>query len=77
MLKIIEIRTKRTAAVVGIKDGEIEVLECTNFRNCKIQGVVEGNLSDGCPHFCYIIVAAKKHAKGLKADTTIKILRRF
>ncbi len=73
MLKIFEIRVGRISAVVGIKDDEVEVLECSNYTNCKIQGVVTGNLSDGCPRFCPVIVAAKKHER--RKNATVRILK--
>ena len=63
MFKIFEVKAGRISAVVGVKDDEVEVLECSNYVNCKIQGVVTGNLNDGCPRFCPVFVAAKKYRR--------------
>ncbi len=70
---ILEISSRRATAIVVIDKGEIEVLECSNVSNCRIQGV----LSDICPKFCPFIVDAKRYIRGLKPKNRVEVLSRL
>lgn len=67
---ILEVKNKRSSAVLYFSDGEIEVLECTNTTSCRIQGVK----GLGCPHYCPLIVDAKRFLKGMETKHAVEIL---
>lgn len=67
---ILEVKNKRSSAVLYVGDEEIEVLECTNSTSCRIQGV-KGLV---CPQYCPFIADAKKFLKGMKTKHAVEIL---
>jgi len=70
---ILEISSKRATAVIAVNRGELEVLECTNASNCRIQGV----LGASCPRFCPFIVDAKRYIRGLRPRNKVEVLSKL
>ncbi len=67
---ILEVKNKRSSAIIYINGQEVEVLECTNSTSCRIQGVK--GLS--CPQYCPFIVDAKKFVHGMKTKNKVEVL---
>jgi len=53
-----------------VDDGRIEVIDCTNSVNCRIQGVK----GEGCPSYCPSIADAKRYIQGLKTKYRVEVL---
>ncbi len=70
---ILEISSKRSTAIIAISKTNFEVLECSNFTNCRIQGIIDGE----CPKFCPFIVDAKRFIRGLKPRNKVEVLTKL
>ncbi len=68
--KILQVKNRRHVAIVYVNGGEIEVIDCTNSVNCRIQGVK----GEGCPSYCPFIADAKRYIQGLKTKYRVEVL---
>lgn len=66
---IIQIRNRDNTAVIYVNEENfLEVIDCSNSKNCRIQGVGK------CPVYCPFVVDAKRYVQGLKTRYRVEVL---
>jgi len=68
--KILQVKNRRHIAAVYVNGSRIEVIDCTNTTNCRIQGV----RGAGCPSYCPFIADAKRYVQGLRTKYKVEVL---
>lgn len=67
---ILQVKNRRHTAVIYVNGSKIEVVDCSNSTNCRIQGVKGG----GCPSYCPFVVDAKRYVQGLRTKYRVEVL---
>ncbi len=68
--KVLQVKNKRHIVAVYVDGTSIEVIDCTNATNCRIQGVRGAR----CPSYCPFIADAKRYVRGLRTKYRVEVL---
>ncbi len=66
---VVEVKNKRSSALIALNQNKYDVIDCSNKTNCKMQG-----LGFKCPAYCPYIVEAKKFFRGFKTNFRVEVL---